>query len=75
MYRRAWVISNQGWVIRSHEIESKYTHIHNSFTFSGGKDGTPLACAANKGHMDILNYLLGQNAIVNGNSQVSIQLL
>ena len=35
----------------------------------------PLACAANKGHMDILNYLLRQNVNVNGNSQVSIQLL
>ena len=34
--------------------------------FSEGKNGTPLACAASKGHANIINYLLGQNVDVNG---------
>ena len=38
--------------------------------FSEGEDGTPLACAANKGHVKIVNYLLGQNVDVNGGAKV-----
>ena len=38
--------------------------------FSEGKDGTPLACAASKGHVKIVNYLLGQNVDVNSGAKV-----
>ena len=34
--------------------------------FSEGKNGTPLVCAASKGHVNIINYLLEQNVDVNG---------
>ena len=52
-----------------------YANSHICITFSGGEDGTPLACAANKGHVNILNYLiLEQKVDVNGKSKVSIQL-
>ena len=48
---------------------------NSQFSYSAGEDGTPLTCAANKGHVNILNYLLGQNANVNGDTKVSIQLV
>ena len=38
---------------------------------SVGEDGTPLACAASKGHVKVINYLLGQNVDVNGGIKVS----
>ena len=38
--------------------------------FSEGKDGTPLACAASKGRVKIVNCLLGQNVDVNGSAKV-----
>lgn len=44
-------------------------------SFSGGEVGTALTCAANKGHVNILNLLLGQNVNVNGDSKVNILLL
>ena len=40
------------------------------FHISGGEDGTPLACAASKGHVKVINYLLGQNVDVNGGIKV-----
>ena len=32
--------------------------------------GTPLACAASKGHEEIVNYLLGEDVEVNGKNKV-----
>ena len=40
--------------------------LYQLFYYSGGEDGTPLACAASKGHVKVINYLLGQNVDVNG---------
>ena len=46
---------------------SIYVSVTISITiFSQGKNGTPLACAASKGHVNIISYLLGQNVDVNG---------
>ena len=39
--------------------------------FSEGEDGTPLACAAGKGHVKIVNYLLGQDVDINGGITVN----
>ena len=46
-------------------------HKYNaSCLFSEGENGTPLACAASRGHAELLNYLLGQNVDVNGGIKV-----
>jgi len=34
--------------------------------FSECEDGTPLACAASQGHVKVVNFLLAQDAEVNG---------
>jgi len=39
--------------------------------FSEGEDGTPLACAASKGHVKIVNYLLGRDVDINGGIKVT----
>ena len=39
--------------------------------YSEGEDGTPLACAAGKGHVKIVNYLLGHDVDINGGITVS----
>ena len=44
--------------------------LYQLFYYSGGEDGTPLACAASKGHVNVINYLLGQNVDVNGGIKV-----
>ena len=41
-----------------------------NLTFSEGEDGTPLACAASKGYVKILNYLLGHDVDINGGIKV-----
>ena len=59
--------------IEAFKISSYMVYIANYFTivyFSEGKYGTPLACAASKGHVKIVNYLLGQNVDVNGGVKV-----
>ena len=51
----------------------KYTSLflfYNLTTFSEGEDGTPLACAASKGYVKILNYLLGHDVDINGGIKV-----
>ena len=37
---------------------------------SEGDDGTPLACAASRGHVKILNFLLGHDVDINGGIKV-----
>ena len=44
--------------------------LYQLFYYSGDEDGTPLACAASKGHVKVINYLLGQNVDVNGGIKV-----
>jgi len=39
-----------------------YIYDHNS----QGDGGTPLSCAASKGHKNVTSYLLGQDVDVNG---------
>ena len=39
--------------------------------FSEGEDGTPLACAAGRGHVKIVNYLLGHDVDINGGITVT----
>ena len=39
--------------------------------YSEGEDGTPLACAAGKGHVKIVHYLLGHDVDINGGITVS----
>ena len=46
------------------------TYIFYSCLRSEGDDGTPLACAASKGHVKIINYLLEQNVDINGGIKV-----
>ena len=49
--------------------------LHGSYVlqiiYSEGKDGTPLACAAGKGHVKIVNYLLGHDVDINGGITVN----
>ena len=45
-------------------------HNYLFHVISVGEDGTPLACAASKGHVKVINYLLGQNVDVNGGIKV-----
>lgn len=48
----------------------KYLCIYCIVACSEGRDETPLACAASKGHVKIMNHLLGQNVDVNGGTNV-----
>ena len=47
------------------------THVVSQMIFSDGDDGTPLACAAGKGHVKVVNYLLGHDVDINGGITVS----
>lgn len=50
-----------------------YMYVYTTACFhviSGGENGTPLACAASKGHVKVINYLLSQNVDVNGGIKV-----
>ena len=41
-------------------------HATNFIIFSECEVGTPLACAADQGHVKVINFLLAQDAEVNG---------
>ena len=56
----AWYVN---MLLNSHSVEYVTAYY---LIISEGKNGTSLACAASKGHVNIINYLLGQNADVNG---------
>ena len=45
--------------------------IYSTNEFSEGEDGTPLACAAGKGHVKVVNYLLGHDVDINGGITVN----
>ena len=46
-------------------------HLVSQMICSDGDDGTPLACAAGKGHVKVVNYLLGHDVDINGGITVS----
>ena len=59
----------EAWYV--HQCVNMYqTGYYTIVYFSEGEDGTPLACAASKGHVKIVNYLLGQDVDINGGIKV-----